>query len=144
MDLMSGFTQVIFHSSANVPVLRDRLTRNVMSGKTTGNSLFSSAVGILSNSQNLLGDAIMISLISSPSIGLNSCSSGTILIGGIYSGRSSSASRILTILFKKWSANSSVNCCVSSWSGMGFVALLLVNFETNSNNFLESLPHSKI
>ena len=96
---MSGFTQAIFHSLANVPVLRDRLTRDIMSGKSTGNSLFSSAVGMLSNLQNLLGDAIMISLISSPSIGLNSCSSGTILVGGIYNGKSSSASRILTILF---------------------------------------------
>ena len=143
MDLMSGFTQVIFHSLANIPVLRDRLTRDVMSGKTTGNSLFSNAVGMPSNLQNLLGDAIMISLISSPNIGLNSCSSGMILVGGIYNGESSSASHILTILFRKWSANSSVICYVSSWLGMGFVILLPVNFETNSNNFLESLPHSK-
>ena len=40
MDLMSSLTQVIFHSLANVPVLRDRVTRDVMSDKTTGNSLF--------------------------------------------------------------------------------------------------------
>ena len=140
--LRSGYIIAIFHSSANIPSVSNRLMIFVSSGSKGVAMSLSIFVGNASNLQDLVGIDIMIfSTLSS--VRLVKFSRDLLLLCwvGLNFGEVSSASLIFLILFMKNVANSSANSSLFL-GGWGIWIILTYHHVYESKQFLVSLPAS--